>query len=83
MSLANIAVEGLEVEIQLPEVLRFELAYFEFDGDQAGEATVEEQQVEREVLAADLERHLAPDETEVAPQAAVSSLHQMYSSIFQ
>ena len=61
--LANIAIEGFQVEIQLPEVLRFELACFELHFNQAGKATVKEQQVEREVLAADLELHLAPDKS--------------------
>ena len=48
--LADVAVEGLQVELQLAEVLGLELADLELDGDQAVQAAVEEEQVEGEVL---------------------------------
>ena len=65
---ADVAVEGLEIQAQLAQVLRFEPADLQLDGDQGVEAPVEEQQVEREVPAADLKRILRPHETEVAAQ---------------
>lgn len=65
--LSNIAVKGLQVEIKLAEVFRFKLADLELEGDEALQAAVEEQQIEGEVSIADLERHFATDEAEVAP----------------
>ena len=64
--LADVTVESLQVEFQLAEVLGLELTDLELDGDQAAQAAMEEQQVEREISSADLKWHLAADETEVA-----------------
>ena len=68
MGLLEIAVEGFEVEIELAEVLRLELFELQLEGDEAVEGAVEEQEVEREVAPADLERDLAAEEAEVAAQ---------------
>ena len=68
MQLLHIAVERLQVEVQLPEVCGLELADLELEGDQAGQAPVEEHQVDGEVLVADLDRVLGSDEAEVAAE---------------
>lgn len=52
----------------LAEVLRLELVDLEFDGHQAIERPIEEEQVDREIASADLQGILASDETEVAAQ---------------
>ena len=49
-------------------MLGLELVDFQFEGDQAVERPVEEEQVEGEIPPADLERVLAADEAEVAAQ---------------
>ena len=66
--LLHVAVEGLQVELELAEVLGLELVDLQFEGDQAVERPVEEEQVEGEVPPADLERVLAADEAEVAAE---------------
>ena len=68
MRLLHVAVEGLQVELQLAKVFGLELDDFEFKRDQAVERPVEEEQVECEVPPADLERILAADEAEVAAE---------------
>ena len=68
MRLFRIAVEGFEVEAELAEVFRLEAADLELDGDEAVQAAMEEQQIEREIPPADLERELGADEAEVAAQ---------------
>ncbi len=66
--LADVAVEGFQIELQLAQMLGLELTELELDGDQAGEAPMEEQQVEREVATADMQGHFAANEAEVAAQ---------------
>ena len=68
MGLLEIAVEGFEVEAEFAEVLRLEFLELQLEGDEAVEGAVEEQEVEREVAPADLERDLAAEEAEVAAQ---------------
>lgn len=63
-----VAVEGFEVEVELPEVFGREAGGFEFDGDQAVEAAMEEEQIEGEILFADLQRIFTADKTEIAPE---------------
>ena len=68
MGFAVIAIEGFEVEVELTEGLRLEAGGLELNGDKAVEAAMEEQEVEGEVLAADLQRVLRADETEVVTE---------------
>ncbi len=56
------------MQAQLAEVLGVEVADLELEGDEAGEASVEEDEIDREVLVADLHRVLRADETEVAAE---------------
>ena len=56
VGLADIAVKGFEVEVEFAEVLGLEAGDLEFDGDEAVQPAVEEEQIEREVLPADLDR---------------------------
>ena len=65
---SDVAIEGLDVEAQLAEVLGTELADLELDGHEAREPAVEEDEVDREVLVADLHRVLGADEAEVAAE---------------
>ena len=64
----DVAVESLDVEAQLADVLGLELAHFELEGDEAREAAVEEDEVDREVLLADLYGVLGADEAKVATE---------------
>ena len=64
----HVAVECLQIELQLAQVLGLELDDLQFEGDQAVERPVEEEQVEHEVPPADLDRVLAADEAEVAAE---------------
>ena len=50
----DVAIECLDVEAQLAYVLGLELAHFEPESDEAREAAVEEDEVDSEVLLADL-----------------------------
>lgn len=68
MRLFRIAVESLDVEAQLAEVLWQELADLELERDQACEAAVEEDEVDREVLFADLDRVFGTHEAKVATE---------------
>ena len=68
MRLADIAVEGLQVKLELAEVLRLEFTDLELNGYQAVQTTMEEEQVEVEVLAADLDGYFTADEAEIATQ---------------
>jgi hypothetical protein len=68
VGLFRIAVEGFEIEAELAEVFRLEAADLEFDGDEAVQAAVEEEEIEREIPPADLERELGADEAEIAAQ---------------
>ena len=63
--LANVAVEGFEIEGQLTDVFGLELINFQFDGDQTLKPTVEQQQIDGEVAFANLDRILFADEAEV------------------
>jgi hypothetical protein len=60
----ELRVDGREVEVHLPGILRLEGARLQLDHDEAAELEVEEEQVEVEVLAGDGEVHLAADEGE-------------------
>ena len=64
----HVAVQRFEVEAELAEILRLKPSDFEFEGDQAIEAAVEKEQVEREVAAADLDREFGADEAEIAAE---------------
>ena len=66
--LLHVAIEGFDVEAQLSKVLGFEPADLEFEGDEASEASVKEQEVYREVLVAHLDRVFGTDETEIAAE---------------
>ena len=56
-------------------MLRFELSDLEFDGDQAGETTVEEKQIEREIPPSDLERHFAAGKAKIATHLGQETAH--------
>ncbi len=68
MLLADVVVDGLEVEVELAEVFRLEAADLQLDGDQGVEPALEEQQIESEVLVAHLDRMLGADEAELPPE---------------
>ena len=68
VGLFRIAVERFEVEAEFAEVFRLEAADLEFDGDEAIQAAMEEEEVERKIPPADLERELGADEAEITAQ---------------
>ena len=57
-------VEDVEVEVELAGVFGFEFAAFEFEGYEALEVAVEEEEVDEEFVAVDLEAILVADEGE-------------------
>ena len=68
VDLADIAIERFEVELQLAQVFRLEATHLQFDGDQAVQLPVKEEQVQGEVAPADLHGVFRADETEVTAQ---------------
>lgn len=64
----NIAVEGFEVEFHFAEMFGLKFVNLQVEGHKALQCAVVEQEVEAEVLAADLQEVLLADEGEVAAQ---------------
>jgi hypothetical protein len=65
---AELGVDRAQVEVELAGMLGPEVAGLELDDDVAAEVGVVEQQVEVEVLTADLEMDLAADEREAGSE---------------
>ena len=61
-------IDGGEVKVHLAEMFRCETARLELDDDMAAETGVVEEQIEEEVLVADLEVDLASDEGEAGAE---------------
>ena len=68
MSLAYVAVERFEVELQLAEKLGLEFVDLEVDRHQALKRTVVEQRVQPEIPAADLQQVLLAHEAEISAE---------------
>ena len=68
MWFAVVAVQGFEVEIELAQLLRCKGGDFQLNGHQTIQATVEEEQIKREVLITDLHRVFGADVAEVSSQ---------------
>ena len=68
VSFPKVAVESLEIKVELAEMFRLEPRCFQFNGHQAVESAMEEEQVERKILSTDLNRILRTHEAEVASQ---------------
>lgn len=66
--LAVVAVEGFEVEVQLAEVAGFESGGLEFYGDEAIQAAMEEEEIDRKILSADLDGIFRADEAKIAAE---------------
>ncbi len=66
MGFAFVAVQRFQVEVQLAEVFGLKAADLELNGNEAVEASMEKQQIQSKVLAADLQRVLGADKTEIA-----------------
>jgi len=64
----DFVVEDVEVEIELSGVFGFEFTAFEFEGYEALEVAVEEQEVDEEFFAVDFETVLVADEGEAFAQ---------------
>ncbi len=64
MGKTDFFVEDVEVEVELTGVFGFEFSAFEFEGYEALEVTVEEQEVDEEFFAIDFEAVLVADEGE-------------------
>ena len=80
MGLAHVSVERFQVELQLPEVFRHKLPDLEFDGHEARKLAMEEEQVEHEILTANLEGHLASNKAEVAAELCQESAHVLHEA---
>lgn len=68
MRFAHVAIEGLQIKVELAQELRLELANLQLNGDKAVEATVKEEQVECEISPANLYRVFGANEAEVPAQ---------------
>jgi hypothetical protein len=68
VGLPDLCIECLEIELELAEVFGFESIGLELDGHERREASVEEQEIEREVAIANLQRELRADEAELRAQ---------------
>src|ERR1700722_17747629 len=78
MVLTHVAVEGFQIKIQLAEIFRLKLADLQFNRNEAVQATMKEEQVQREISPTNLNRIFGADETEVPSQ-----LDQKHSELFQ
>ena len=73
-----VAVERFQIEGQLAHVLRLEAACLQLEGDETLQVAMEEEEIELEVLIADLHAHLLADEGK-----AVAQLHEELAKIAQ
>src|SRR5690348_13088803 len=64
VGVAEKIVDGREVKIQLPGVLRLEWPHFEIDDNEASQLQVIEEQIEFEVFSSDFEQDLTAHECE-------------------
>ncbi len=83
MRLPDVAVECLQVKLQLPEMARLKFVNLELECDQAVERAIEEKQVKREVASSNLERILASDKAKVAAQFDQELFEPFDKSVFQ
>ena len=63
---AHVAIKGFEIEFQLAEVRGLEFVDLQLERDEALQLAVIEEQVEVEILAADLQQILLADKGEIA-----------------
>lgn len=68
MGFAFVTVQRFKVEVELAEVFQLEAANLKFDGHQAVEAAMKEQQVQSEITPSDLQRIFRADKAEIATQ---------------
>ena len=68
MRLLYIPVQRLQVNFEFTEVFGLQLSYLQLNGYEAVEPTVKKQQIEREVLAANLQWVFGADIAEITPQ---------------
>ena len=68
MRLADAAVQRLQIETQLPQIFGLEAPDLQFDRHQAVEPAMEEKEIQRKILLANLHRKLGANKAEVAPQ---------------
>src|ERR1039457_6398754 len=80
MRLAHVAVESLQVKAQLAEIFRFKPSHLEFHGDQAVEAAMKKEQVQREVPRTHLQRILRTDKAEVSAKLQHEIFHAVEQS---
>lgn len=70
MRFAFFAIQSFQIEAQLAQILRFKTPDLELDGHQAVETPMKEQQIQRKITPADLNRVLGADKAEIAAQFA-------------
>jgi hypothetical protein len=71
--LPHVALEPLDVERELSEIGGLEPVDLQLDGHEALQAAVEEDEVDREILVADLHRILRANEAEVAKNSRAAA----------
>jgi hypothetical protein len=79
----DVPVQGLQVELELPQVLWLEAAHLQLDSDQAAQSPMKEEEVEGEIPPSDLEGVFRADEAEIAPQFEDKSLQLPHQTTMQ
>jgi hypothetical protein len=62
--MAEHVINGGEVEVHLPRILRLERRHLQIDDNEASELQVVEEEIDLEVLASNFKRNLAADKSE-------------------
>ena len=80
MRLTHVAVESFQIKAQLAEIFRFKPRHLEFHGDQAVEAAMKKEQVQREIPCTHLQRILGTDKAEVSAKLQHEIFHAVEQS---
>src|ERR1017187_9051705 len=75
MLFAYIAVQRLQVEIELAKILRLKLIYLEFKGDKSVKAAMEEKQIKCKIPPANLYGKFRADKAEISAKLQYKILH--------
>jgi hypothetical protein len=83
MRLLHVAIKGLQVELELAEMLGLELDDLQLERYQAIERAIEEKQIQREISPANLDRVLAAEVAEIAAELDQELLELLDQSLLQ
>ena len=83
MRLLHVAVQRLQVKLQLAEMLGLEFLDLQFDVNETPEAAVKEKEVDFKVFPANLNWIMAAYKTEISPQLNVKMLELFEKGVVQ